>query len=331
MTAVSSPRVAAETASSGEDPGRPRPDLSVIVVTHNGRERALETLESALGAQSWLDAEWLVVDAGSSDGTPEAIASRFPEIKLFRRENRGFAASNNVALREARGRYVLLLNPDVTFRRGSLGELVAQMDARPEVGLASVIQSDPDGRPQPSIRRFPSSARSFGEALFASRWPFGGGLGEEVTDPARYRSAGRADWLVGAFLIARREAVEAVGPMDESFFLYAEEMDWCRRFWQAGWQVEHLPTLTVVHHCGGGSSGSLKPQLTHSRILFADKHFGRLKALGIRAGLVLRHAVRVATFAPPALFSRRWRDRLRNEAAGLLVALGLTRPPLGHA
>jgi hypothetical protein len=327
VNSVDSTYVAAETAARGEESPAARPDLSVVVVTHNGRERALETLESALRAQGWLDTEWLVVDAGSTDGTPEAIAARFPDVKLFRRENRGFAASNNVALREARGRYVLLLNPDVEFRHGTLAELVAAMDARPEIGLASVIQSDAEGSPLPSIRRFPSPVWSFGEALFAGHWPFGG-MGEEVADPARYRRAGRADWLVGAFLIARREAVEAVGPMDERFFLYAEEMDWCRRFWQAGWQVEHLPNLTVVHHCGGGSSGGLMPQLTYSRILFSDKHYGRLKALGIRAGLVLRHAVRVALFAPSAPFARRGRRRLRNEWASLRVALGLTDPPL---
>ncbi len=328
MSALDSADLAAAPAPRAEERPRARPDLSVIVVTHNGREQALATLESALSAQGWLDAEWLVVDAGSSDGTPEAVASRFPDVKVLRRENRGFAASNNVALREARGRYVLLLNPDVEFRHGSLAELVAAMDARPEVGLASVIQSDAEGRPLPSIRRFPSPARSFGEALFADHWPLGRSLQERVLGGARYQRAGTADWLVGAFLIARREAVRDVGPLDERFFLYSEECDWCYRFWQAGWQVEHLPNLTVVHHCGSGSSGALKPQLTHSRILFAEKHFSPLKAAGIRAGHVLRHAIRVAIFAPLGAFSRGRRERARNELAGLKVALGASAPPL---
>jgi N-acetylglucosaminyl-diphospho-decaprenol L-rhamnosyltransferase len=326
---VSSPRITAGTAPQGEVDPRGIPDLSIIVVTHNGRKKALETLDSAAAAQGWLDVEWLVVDAGSTDGTPEAIAGAFPDVRLFPRENRGFAASNNVALREARGRYVLLLNPDVEFRHGSLAELVAAMDARPEIGLASVIQSDADGNPLPSIRRFPSPARSLGEALFADKWPVGRGLQERVMSRGRYQRAGTADWLVGAFLIARREAVEAVGPLDERFFLYSEECDWCYRFWQAGWQVEHLPNLTVVHHCGDGSSGALMAQLTHSRILFADKHYGRIKAFGVRAGHVLRHALRVAIFAPLGLFSSSRRARSRNELAGLRVALGIASPPLG--
>jgi N-acetylglucosaminyl-diphospho-decaprenol L-rhamnosyltransferase len=326
---LSSPRVTAGTAPHGEVDPRGVPDLSIIVVTHNGREQALKTLESAFAAQGWIDAEWLVVDAGSTDGTPDAVAERFPDVQLFRRENRGFAASNNVALERARGRYVLLLNPDVEFLHGSLAELVAAMDSRPTVGIASVIQSDTEGRPHPSIRRFPSPARTLGEALFADKWPIGRALQERVMNSASYQRAGTADWLVGAFLIARREAVEAVGPMDERFFLYSEECDWCYRFWQAGWQVEHLPNLTVIHHCGTGSSGALKPQLTHSRILFAEKHYGRAKAFGVRAAHVLRHALRVAIFAPLGLFSSSRRARSRNEMAGLGVALGIASPPLG--
>src|SRR5689334_13844300 len=117
-----------------------RPDLSVIVVTHNGRGKAMDTLASAQAAQGWIDAEWFVVDSGSTDGTPDAIERTFPTVRVLRRENRGFAAGNNVGLELARGRYVLLLNPDVEFAHGNLGELVAAMDARPETGIASVIQ-----------------------------------------------------------------------------------------------------------------------------------------------------------------------------------------------
>ncbi len=307
----------------------PRPDLSVIVVTHNGREMALSTLRSALGATRATAAEWLVVDAGSSDGTPDAIEREFEGVRVFRRDNRGFAASNNVAIEQAQGRYVLLLNPDVEVRDGSLDELVAAMDARPELGLASVVQRGTAGELQTSIRRFPSPLRSLGEALFAAYWPVFRGLQELETRPARYRREGRADWLVGAFLIARREAVRAVGPMDERFFLYSEEIDWCYRFWQAGWPVAHLPVMTITHHAGGRSRGDLMAQLSHSRLLFAAKHYGGARQLGIRAGLALGHAIRIAVFAPAALLRPAQRERVRAELAGLRVILGLSAPPLG--
>jgi GT2 family glycosyltransferase len=306
-----------------------RPDISAITVTHNGREMALRTLRSAIGAAGSASVEWLVVDAGSSDGTPEAIEREFGEAHVLRRDNRGFAASNNVALARARGRYVLLLNPDVEVRSGTLGELVAAMDARPELGLASVVQRDSEGELQPSIRRFPSPLRSLGEALFAAHWPALRTLQELETRPRPYTREHEVDWLVGAFLIARREAVSAVGPLDERFFLYSEEIDWCYRFWRAGWPVAHLPEMVVTHHCGGRSHGDLMAQLSHSRRLFAEKHYGPARALGIRAALALGHAIRIAVFGAAAIVSREQRERLRAEWAGLRVILGRSDPPLG--
>jgi N-acetylglucosaminyl-diphospho-decaprenol L-rhamnosyltransferase len=306
-----------------------QPDLSVIVVTHNGREMALTTLRSAIGAAGTASIEWLVVDAGSSDGTPEAIEREFEQVRVLKRDNRGFAASNNVGLGLARGRYVLLLNPDVEIRSGSLGELVTAMDERPGVGMASVVQRGSDGELQTSIRRFPSPLRSFGESLFAAYWPVFRTAQELETRPERYRHEDRADWLVGAFLIARREAVEAVGPLDERFFLYSEEIDWCYRFWQAGWPVVHLPTMAITHHAGKRSRGDLMAQLSHSRLLFADKHYGSARRVGIRAALALGHLVRIAVFALPALLRPSARERVRAERAGLRVILGISRPPLG--
>ena len=147
------------------------PDLSVIIVTYNGRAKALATLRSSLAATGSADVEWIVVDNGSTDGTPDAIEQAFPGVRLIRSENHGFAAGNNIGLRLVRGRYVLLLNPDVEILKGDLASLVAAMDARPEVGMASVVHRAPDGNLQPSIRRFPSFRRDLGESLFAARWP----------------------------------------------------------------------------------------------------------------------------------------------------------------
>jgi GT2 family glycosyltransferase len=322
---------AASTAATGGAGVTDRPDLSVIVVTYNGREMALATLRSALASAGDATIEWLVVDSGSSDGTPDAIASEFPEVQVFRRSNRGFAAGNNVALEGAAGRYVLLLNPDVEIRSGNFDDLVAAMDARPDVGMASVVQRGTAGELQPSIRRFPSPLRSLGESLFAAHWPLLRTLQELETRADRYVDERHADWLVGAFLIARREAVEDVGPMDERFFLYSEEIDWCFRFWQAGWRVAHLPVMVVTHHAGKRSRGDLISQLSHSRLLFAGKHFGRLRAAGIRVALGLGHAIRLAVFGPPSLLRPVLRERVRGERAGLAVVLGLSGPPLGPA
>jgi N-acetylglucosaminyl-diphospho-decaprenol L-rhamnosyltransferase len=251
-------------------------------------------------------------------------------VRVIRGENRGFAAGNNVGLRLARGRYVLLLNPDVEVTHGTLTDLVQAMDERPDVGLASVIQRAADGSLQPSIRRFPSFFRDVGEALFAARWPVLTTMQELETRPDPYAREHSVDWLVGAFLIARREAIEEVGSMDEGFFLYSEEVDWCYRFRQAGWDVRHLPVMTVIHHCGRHDRGDLMPQLAYSRKRFAQKHFSKVKSTQIRTALVLGHLVRMSVLVPLAIRRASERSRLRAEGRALAVQLGVAEPPFGR-
>jgi N-acetylglucosaminyl-diphospho-decaprenol L-rhamnosyltransferase len=304
-----------------------QPDLSVIIVTYNGREKALATLRSGLAATGAARVQWIVVDSGSRDGVCEAIEATWPEVEVIYSGNHGFAAGNNVGLRRARGRYMLLMNPDIEIARGDLGELVALMDARPEVGIASVIQRGADGRLQRSIRRFPSILRDLGESLFSARWPVLGTFSELELRDARYETEHSVDWMVGAFLIARAEAVRTVGLMDERYFLYSEEIDWCYRIRQHGWDARHLPQLSVVHHVGGRDRGDLMAQLAQSRKLFAHKHFGPFKSRSIRASLVLGHVLRLITLAPAATRSPSGRSRMRAEYTALAVQSGLRTPP----
>jgi hypothetical protein len=305
-----------------------RPDLSFVVVTHNGREMALRTLRSARAALGDLEVEWIVADSASSDGTPEAIELEFDDVEVLRVPNRGFAAANNIGIAWAQGRYVLLLNPDVEVAEGSFEELIAALDSRPDVGIASVIQRGTDGELQFSMRRFPSPARDLGESLFAAHWPIFRSLQELDLRTEHYRFEVSTDWAVGAFLCARAEAIASIGPMDERFFLYSEEIDWCLRAHQAGWDVRHLPVMTVTHHAGRRDRGDLMAQLAYSRSLFARKHHGVFGALGIRAALSLGYLLRMLTRLPFAPFDAAARERFAAEARALRVMLGLGRPPL---
>lgn len=306
----------------------PQPDLSVVIVTFNGREMALRTLRSAQASLGDLRAEWIVVDSASTDGTPEAIEREFDDVEVLRAPNRGFAAGNNIGIAWAQGRYVLLLNPDVEVLEGSFAELIAALDSRPDVGIASVIQRGSDGELQFSMRRFPSPGRDLGESLFAARWPLFKSLQELDLRAHRYEYEVSTDWVVGAFLCARAEAVASVGPMDERFFLYSEEIDWCLRAQQAGWDVRHLPVMSVTHHAGRRDRGDLMAQLAHSRSLFARKHHGFFGALGIHAALALGHLLRIAARLPLAPFRAPARERIGAEARALRVLLGLGKPPL---
>lgn len=301
-----------------------------MVVTYNGRELALATLRSALANAGPIDVEWLVTDNGSEDGTPAAIERELPQVTVLRDRNLGFAHGNNVALRRARGRYVLLLNPDVEIARGTLARLVAALDERPEVGAASAIQRGSGGELLPSIRRFPTPLRNIYEALLGERVAALRRFQERDLDLDSYFGERDADWLCGAFLIVRREALAAVGPLDDRFFLYSEETDWCLRIRAAGWRISHLPVVEVTHHEGPVTPPRVAEEC-RSRVLYARKHFGRRGALATRAALALKHGLRLALVAGPALLRPSLRHRLRCEAYGLAVLAGVMQPPLSTA
>ena len=304
--------------------GSDHPDLSVVIVTHNGRESALRTIVCARAKAGDLACEWIVVDSGSHDGVPDAIAERWSDIRVIRLANVGFAAANNVAFRFAHGRHVLLLNPDVEILAGELSELVHELDRRPGVGVAGVVHFGPDGQLLPSVMRFPSPLRQLGEALIPSRfrpsW-----LEEPLRPGPWYRNEMVADWVSGAFLLVRSEALRAAGGLDERFFLYSEETDLCLRLRRAGWTVQHLPVITIVHYGGACDRPELAAQLCRSKLLYAAKHYGRAGRSTARAALAIGHALRLAG-ATPRAWTRGARVTLNAERAALAVVLDASEP-----
>ncbi|WP_322797996.1 glycosyltransferase family 2 protein [Thermoflexus sp.] len=245
--------------------------LSLVILTYNTRELALRCLaglyEEAL-ARGW---QVIVVDNGSTDGTAEAIAGRFPGAELIRSErNRGFAAGMNLGLRRARGEVIVLMNADVEASADTLAAAAEALQARPDVGALSPLLRMPDGRPQPfAFGGDPSPIYLLRRGLRAllgrgplHRW--------EVEEPIE------VDWVSGACMLVRREVIERVGLLDEGFFLYFEDNDWCRRMRRAGWRIVYDPRFQVVHW--GGAS---QPQrdlairwYDQSLIRFTAKHYG---------------------------------------------------------
>lgn len=301
-----------------------RPDLSIVIVTHNGRDLAVDTIDSAMSRLGEIAVEWVIVDSGSTDDTPETIEERWPEIEVMRLPNVGFAAANNAGFAAARGRYLLALNPDTRVRWGRFRTLVEAMDARPRVGAASVIQEESDGSLQ-CIRRDPSVARALSEALMLRKLPGCIRLQERELDQRAYGDERAADWVVGAVLMLRREAVEAVGGFDERFFMYSEEADLCRRIRAAGWEIRHLPVMRILHY-GGAPNPRLTAQASFSRLEYAAKHFGPLRAALYRRALALHHLVRLVGLT----LRREQRERRAGERAALRVVLGRAQPPFGR-
>lgn len=299
-------------------------DLAVIIVTFNSATHIAPCLESVLAHRGALRADLVVVDVGPLDGTAE-IVSRFPGVRLIRSPNRGFAYANNRGLMTCDARYVLFLNPDTEILRGSLSDLVARMDERPEVGLVGVRQSDAEGRLDSTIRRFPNALRALGDALGAERLPGRHRwLGERELDRRRYDRDVECDWTSGSFMLARREAIESAGFMDERFFMYSEETDFCRRIKSAGWSVRHFPWMTIFHHGAEPVVDARSASMSaYSRLLYARKHFSRAHRGLYVAALLVRYVLRGMLVGRGAGAERR---RIANRAA-LRTLLRLSPPP----
>ncbi len=265
-------------------------DVSVIIVSWNVWKWLAPCLDSVREALGNLKGEIIVVDNASTDGTPERVREAFPEVRLLVNPvNRGFPAANNQGMAIARGRYFLLLNPDTRVLDRAIEFLVAFADTHPEAGVVGPQLLNPDGTVQSSRRRFPT----FWTALFESTWwqPY---APRQIL--RRYYVLDRpddetqeVDWVTGAAMLVRREAVEQVGLMDEEFFMYAEEMDWCRRIRAAGWKVFYYPAARVIHY--GGRSSDQVPAVQHlafqrSKIRYFRKHHGPIAAVALRAFLI---------------------------------------------
>lgn len=225
-------------------------NLSVVIISHNHALYLPACLESLKRASQRIRLEVLVVDNCSSDGSPEVVRTHFPEARLVVNSiPRGFAANNNIAIKLSRGTYVLLLNPDTEVLDDALETLIAFMDAHPQVGLCGPQLRFPDGSIQPSCRRFPTWRSVLARRTPLRRFLWNSSLNAHHlmldTDHSQIQEV---DWLLGACLMARRTAIDDVGLLDEGYYLYVEDIDWCYRMHQRGWQVFYVPTALVIHH-----------------------------------------------------------------------------------
>lgn len=298
------------------------PHISVIIVNYNGREYLHDCVTALIEQTTKLRFEVFIVDNNSTDESAVEVGNAFPQVTLIKNsENVGFAKANNQAIKLSRGRYILLLNPDTVMAPSALTQLSSFMESHPEAGAAGCKLLNSDGSIQYSIRNFPNLFNQLSECFFFHKlFPTNSVFGELVSDLSRYETAQTVDWVTGAALIIRREALAQIGELDEKFFMYSEEKDWCFRAWQNGWKVYYCPDATIVHYSGEYNTNAERfAQLIKSRRRFFSKHMGRWAMtygfitklnLIIRAG-----AWRVAVWAK--------RDRAKEQLYVYHTALGL--------
>jgi GT2 family glycosyltransferase/glycosyltransferase involved in cell wall biosynthesis len=233
-------------------------DLSIVILSWNVRDLLAGCLRSLPGAAGewWGRAEVLVVDNASTDGSTEMVKRDFPGVRLLALpHNLGFSGGNNAGIRAALGKYVLLLNPDTVALPGSIATLATYMEKHRESGITGPRLLNPDGSLQPSRRRFPTIATALVESTPLQRWL------SDLPSIRRFYMLDRpegetqqVDWLSGAALLCRREALEQAGLFDPGYFMFSEEVDLCKRAKDAGWEVVYLPQAEIVHY-GGQSTG----------------------------------------------------------------------------
>ncbi len=253
-------------------------DLSVVLLSYNTRDLLEQALRTVVDAASGLQVEIFVVDNASRDGSADMVAERFPQVKLIRSDrNVGFAAGNNMAFKEVKGRYVLLLNSDTIVRRNTLCCLVRFLDGHPEAGAVGCKILNPDGTLQPDcMRGFPTPTAAFSKVsglnwLFPKSPRFAR-YNMTYLDPEKIHEV---EVLSGSCMMVRKETMDQVGMLDEDYFMYGEDIDWCFRMHAVGWKNYYVPDTEIIHF--RGESGRAEPmrvlyRKTEAMSIFAKKH-----------------------------------------------------------
>ncbi|MGV2963545.1 glycosyltransferase family 2 protein [Paenibacillus sp. AGC30] len=273
---IGAPRVGSEISNTVHPP-----DASIIIVNYNTRQLTLDCLASVYATHTSYRLEIIVIDNASHDGSVEAIREVYPSVQLIaNNHNTGFAVANNQGIKVAIGRYILLLNSDTVIQPDTLQTMVGFMDRHPEMGASGCKVILPDGSLDKACKRgFPTPSASFYYAfgisrLFPDRPKFNqyqlGHLSPDDEYPV--------DCLVGAFMLVRRETIEQVGGLDETFFMYGEDIDWCYRIKEAGWGIFYYPRTYIVHYKGG--SARRKPlkityEFHRAMWVFHRKHYAK--------------------------------------------------------
>lgn len=290
-------------------------DLSIVIVNWNAKQHLLDCLNSIYTSCS-CTFEVIVVDNASVDGSREAVKEAFPQVRLTENsENLGFAKANNIGLSLSTGRYVALVNSDVIVLRSCFQNLIRFLDQHPKVGMASPRLLNPDRTLQFNCRSFPGIWNNLCQTLGLNYvFPRSAFFSEPFMKYWDHKTVRDVDVLTGSFWIVRREAIGQVGPLDEDFFFYGEDVDWCKRFCDAGWSVTFCPDAEAIH-IGGASSGNAPIrfyiELQKADLRYWEKHRGKIGRLSYASIVLLRQALRLLYATTVYLL----RSRRRSDAA----------------
>ncbi len=273
-------------------------DVSVIIVNWNTKDLLLECLRSLEMQTGNFRKEVIVVDNGSTDGSPGSVRATFPDVKVIENNaNLGFAKANNIGIAESCGRYVCLVNSDIKIIGSCIQRLINYMDENLDIGICGPKILNPDLSTQDSCRKFPSMWNNLSPSLGLDKIfrdvPFFSG---EHMFYFKHDTKLYVDYLAGCFLMVRRKALDEVGLLDERFFIYQEEVDLCKRFREQGWKVSFNPEAAAIHNHGASSSKEpVRFALAREKAVlqYWGKYYGLFGVFAIWSILFLNHALRI--------------------------------------
>jgi GT2 family glycosyltransferase len=281
-------------------------EVSIIILNWNTYNLVKECIESVQEQGSGVDYEIVLADNGSTDGSIERIEEEYPDLRIAKIErNLGFAGGNNFAAGLCESEYLLLLNSDAILKKGALQDMLALAKENPRIGLVGARLENQDGSFQASYSHFPTLWREFlilsklGRVFINAEYP---SCGPQEGQPVRVDG-----YVEGACILVRRSAYQQTGGLDTRFFMYAEDVDFCFRLAQAGWEIWYHPDAQVTH-LGGGSSMNRKPQreadLYRSRVQFFRRHYGNWNAVLLKSLILVFTLIKWAAHGALRLFSQ---------------------------
>lgn len=309
------------------------PTLSIIIVNWNVRDLLRACLRSIEQTCSDLAVEIIVVDSASVDGSQAMVTTEFPQVILVASsENLGFPKGNNWGFAKATGQYILLLNPDTEVRENALYLLVDFLKMQPNVGVVGPQLLNSDGSIQSSRRRFPTWLTGFFESTWLAPLAPQYVLKQFYMADVPDNQQADVDWITGACMLTRRDIIDQVGGMDEAYFMYSEELDWCRRIKEAGWRIVYLPQAQVVHHVGKSSEQAITARhinFNRAKLRYFRKYHGRFLAFVLRIFLLLGYVYQIVVEGVKGLLGhKRPLRKQRIQAYWQVVRSGLK--PAGY-
>lgn len=285
-------------------------DLSIVIVNYNTKDLLKQTIESVINNTKGIEYEIWVVDNSSKDGSVEMVQEEFKSVKLIAsKENLGFPKGNNVAIKKATGRYILLLNSDTKVIGDNLQHCVSYMDQHEEIGALGCKVELPDGTLDHACKRgFPTPEASLYyflklNKIMKNKRKYGAYTASYLGED----EIGEVDALMGAFMMIPRTVIDKVGMLDEEFFMYGEDIDWCYRIKEAGYKIMYYPKEKIIHY-KGSSSKKKKAKTTYefhrAMILFYRKHYNDKYNIFIKILVYIGVALRMILSMIKNLFKR---------------------------